>query len=246
MESAFASIRDTKFARREKITVREHVMLCAFIAAAHARTPAQRDHLGGEWAKVLELMERIKECAETASPEQLRAMGSVMPGSGPRIGYEDVKEVVEHPMQTMLVPEVQALTPLLAKLDMLVLNCSSEPGFITSDHPCVWFDSEAYKRPPLYRAPALAYESIEISLPISPCQMILLNRRGLSGYVDVAESRVDECNRRTRFGCSEYFVSSSNATKPIWFDPGVEPEDSWRKRNPERPPLRGPWDAPKT
>jgi len=51
---------------------------------------------------------------------------------------------------------------------------------------------------------------------------------------------VDEFNRRTRFQCSEYFVSNSNATKPIWFDPGVEPEDSWRKRNPERRPLTPP------
>jgi hypothetical protein len=33
--------------------------------------------------------------------------------------------------------------------------------------------------------------------------------------------------------CTEYFVSDSNATKPIWFDRGVElePEDWWEKRN---------------
>jgi hypothetical protein len=72
------------------------------------------------------------------------------------------------------------------------------------------------------------YDSIEITLPVSPRQMILLDRRGLSGHFDVRERHVDEFNRRTRFECAQYFVSFSNSTKPIWFDPGVEPDDTSR------------------
>jgi hypothetical protein len=233
LESEFAAVRDAKVAKREKITVREHVMLCAFIAAARARTPAQRDHLGGQWSKILERMERMKEWAKTATPQQMRAASSIASGSGPSLGYDDVKLLAEKPMQTMLPPMVGEATPLLARLDFLVL-VSAGAAFITSDHPCVWFDPEGYKRPPLYQAPALIYESIEITLPVSPRQLILLNRKGLWGYRDVSERVVDEYNRRTRFACTEHFVSDSNATKPIWFDPGVEPEDSWRKRNPDR------------
>jgi hypothetical protein len=44
---------------------------------------------------------------------------------------------------------------------------------------------------------------------------------------------VDELNRRTLAHCAEYFVTQTNATRPIWFDPGEEPEDSWRKQHPE-------------
>ncbi len=245
LESEFVAVRDAKLAQRKKITVREHAMLCAFIAAAQARTPTQRDHLGGQWAKLLEEMEHMREGARTATPEQKRAAGSIASGSGPSLGYEDVKRLAEKPMETMLVPLVQGGTPLLMRLDCLVLTTSAEPGFITSDYPCVWFDPEAYKRPPFYQAPALIYESIEISLPVSPHQLILLNRRGLSGYLDVPEPMIDEFNRRTRFHCSEYFVSSSNATKPIWFDQGVEPEDSWRKRHPEGRPLEPPPPIPR-
>lgn len=83
----------------------------------------------------------------------------------------------------------------------------------------------------MYQAPALIYPSIEITLPISPRQMILLNRRGLLGYFDAPEHMVDEYNRRTRFHCTKHFVSDSNPTKPIWFERGVEPEDSWHKQH---------------
>ncbi|SRR6266550_756359 len=244
LESEFVSIRDNKLYKREKLTAREHVMLCAFIAAAQARTPTQRDHNCGQWAEVLDMMERMMERAKTATPEQKRAVGSGARGAGPSLAYEDVKRLVEKPMETMLIPQIATATPLLAGLDVVVLNCETEPGFITSDNPCVWFDPEAYKRPPFYEAPGLIYESIEISLPVSPRQVIVLNRRGHSGHRDVPEWKVDAFNRRTRFQCAEYFVSSSNATKPIWFDPGVEPEDSWRKRNLERGPSRGPFDPP--
>lgn len=245
LESEFVAIRDTKLARRKKITHREHLMLCTFIAAAHDRTPARRDHFAGFWGEVLEMMERVEESASTATPEQRRAMTSLPRPSGPTLGYEDVRRIVERPMEKMLPPLIRSATPLLMGLDCLVVN-SPKPGFITSDHPCVWFDPEAYKRPPFYQQPAIMYPSIEITLPVSPRQMILLNRRGLSGYIDVHERHVDDFNRRTRFECSEYFVSFSNATKPTWFDPGVEPEDSWAKRNPTPPDPRGPWDPPVT
>lgn len=37
------------------------MMLCAFMAAAHARTPSQRDHLGDQWAKVLKKADLINQ-----------------------------------------------------------------------------------------------------------------------------------------------------------------------------------------
>lgn len=250
LESEFVAIRDSKLSRREQLTTGEHVLLCAFIAAAQARTPAHRDHQAAQWSKILERMDKMKEWAKTATPEQKRRASSFarVPdarGARPRLGYEDVKRLAEKPMQTMLAAQIRASTPLLARLDLLVLN-SAGPAFITSDYPCVWFDPEGHKRPPLFDGPALMYDSIKISLPVSPRQLIVLHRRGITGYIDVPENSVDRYNRRTRFECSEYFVTNSNATKPIWFDPGVEPEDSWRKRNPESGPLRGPFDPPPT
>jgi hypothetical protein len=103
-------------------------------------------------------------------------------------------------------------------------------SFITSDTRCVWFDPEWHTRPPFYQARALIYLSTEITLAVSPRQLIMLNRQGRSGYFVAGERGTEEFNRRTRFQCSEYFVVNTNAQNPIWFDVGVEPEDSWRKR----------------
>lgn len=83
LESEFVAIRDTKLSRRQELTARERLMICAFIAAAQARTPAQRDHLRGQWAKVLEKADRMREWAKTATPEQKkRAASSLGRGSG--------------------------------------------------------------------------------------------------------------------------------------------------------------------
>lgn len=232
LESAFVKIRDSTLAREREPTIEERVYLCAFLAAAHARTPIQRNHLGEQWGKVLEQMEHLKEWAETATPEQRRDASTLARGSGPSFDYEDVKRMAEKPMGTWLMPQIIGAVPLLVRLDFAVVECAPDRNFITSDNPCVWFDPQWHTRPPFYQAPGLMYESIEITLPVSPRQVILLNRQGREGYFAAGERATEEFNRRTRFQCSEYFVNNSNRTRPEWFDPRVEPEDSWRKRNP--------------
>lgn len=233
LESAFVGIRE-KLARHEPLTPEEHVRLCAFIAAQHVRIPAQRDHLAGQWGKVLEKMDHMREWAKTATPEQKLAAASIAPGGGPSLGYEDVKRMAEQPLQTMLAPQIKTQLPHLVRMDYVIMECSTMPGFITSDNPCVWWDPEAYKKPPLWRSSGLLTPTLEISMPLSPRQRIILNWKGVREYVTVPERIVDDANRLTRAACSEHFVSNSSATKPIWFDPGVEPDDSWEKLHPKR------------
>jgi Protein of unknown function (DUF4238) len=240
LESAFVGIRE-KLARHEKLTTEEQVKLCAFIAAQHVRTPAQRDHLAGQWGKVLEMMDHMREWAKTATPQQLRDAGSLAGGSGPSLGYEDVKGMAEKPLQTMLASQIETQLPFLVDMDYVIMECSTEPGFITSDNPCVWWDPEAYKRPPIYRQPGLLTKTLEISMPLSPRQRIILNWKGIHGYVPVPEQMVDNANRLATAACSQHFVSDSATAKPIWFDPGVEPKDSWEKLHAKSRPKE---DAP--
>jgi len=241
LESTFVGIRE-KLGRREELTPEDHVNLCAFVAAQHARTPVQRDHHAGQWGKVLAKLDRLRAWAETAAPEQKQVAASIFPGSGPVLNYDQVKRLAEKPMQTMLRPQIQGQVRILVDMDYLVAECdpgAGSSGFITSDNPCVWFDPEAYKRPPMYRAPGMTTPTIEISMPLSPLQRIIFNWQGVRGYIPVPERMVDDANRLTRAACTEHFVSNSSATKPIWFDPGVEPDDSWERLHPrshsERP-----------
>ena len=73
------------------------------------------------------------------------------------------------------------------------------------------------------------YKTIEITLPISPSQCIFLNRQGFSGYIEVNESVVKDLNRTNRFHASNYYIMNQNKVDEDWFNPGIEPEDSWEK-----------------
>lgn len=232
LESQFSLLRDKKLRRHFNITSEEHILLCAFIAALHARTKVALEHQQSQWQKVLDKMEKMRKWAETATSEQKELMaGPPRPKKQKRqsLSYEEVKKIAEDPVQHLLSPSITIETPLLCKLDLAMLDTDAQPGFITSDNPCVWSDPEAYKRPPFYRTPGLIYESIEITLPISPQQVILLNRKGFKGYNTVNENAVDTLNRITRFNTCEHFIVNRNCKKDIWFAPSKEPEDSWEK-----------------
>jgi hypothetical protein len=198
----------------------------------HSRTPARREHLREQWERPLQIMEKMNEWISKATPEELSlAMQPSLASedSNEHISYEQVKQIHENPIQTTMRVTIRTLTPLLAKLDMAILEAPEDNPFITSDHPCGWFDAAAYRRPPLFQSPALRYKTIEITLPVSPRQIIWLNRAGKIGYEKATARVVDELNRRTRFLAHEYFVGDRNETKPFWFDQGVEPDDSWGK-----------------
>jgi hypothetical protein len=241
LESRFSLIRDKKLKHRRKLEEEEHLILCAFVAAMDARTVARREHHAKEYGKIVELMDRMKEKSKTFTPEQREQarrraeFEASIRGDTPTYSEEEVRQTASQPLQHLLAPTVGALTPMLFAMEMVVVETDCSPGFISSDHPCVWFDPEAHKRPPAFQAPALMYPSTEISLPVSPNQMLIFKRefKSLHGYVKIKESVTDELNRRTRFQAHEFFIVNSNNKKDHWFDPGTEPEGSWNKLRPE-------------
>ncbi|NOR52473.1 MAG: DUF4238 domain-containing protein, partial [Candidatus Aminicenantes bacterium] len=194
LEDQFCALRDKKLRFRQNIGPEEHIILCAFIAATSQRTKIMQVHQQKQWQEALGMMDKMREWAKTATSEEKKAMAG-LPGSGEQkrqsLSYDEVKKLAEEPIQHMLLPSISIETPLLCKIDFAILETDTQPGFITSDNPCVWSDPEAYKRPPFYRGPGLIYESVEITLPISPQQAILLNRKGFNGYITVNENAVD-------------------------------------------------------
>ena len=49
--------------------------------------------------------------------------------------------------------------------------------------PCVTFDPEAYKRSPMLGSPVLEFASTEVTLPLSPHQLLILSLVGHRGSV---------------------------------------------------------------
>ena len=236
LEGQFVRIRKRKLDRQEILDESDHFLLCAFIAAMHSRTPARREFIKEQWEGPLHLMGEMAERLEKATPEERARMVSAhsvdSSSSDDTITFDQVRQICANPLQETLRAHIQMLTPLLKKLDIAAFKAPTSSMFITSDHPCVWVDPAAHKRPPLYRSPALAYPTIEITLPISPTQIIWLNRAGISGYLPANSAIVNEFNRRTRFSADKYFVVNRNEIKREWFDPGVKPDDSWDKTHP--------------
>ena len=131
-------------------------------------------------------------------------------------------------MQETLPAIVIELTPLLFKMDSIIIETTDSVGFITSDNPCVWIDPEAYKRPPAFQNPALMYESTEIRFPISPRQMIVFTRniKYERSYSVIGNSFLDDANRVTRFQSHEFFIVNSNTKKDYWFIRKTNPANS--------------------
>lgn len=192
---------------------------------------------------MLQKMDRLQEDIDRATPKQLERMIAAAPPASDnkdsKISHEAVKAMAETPLQIALPGMISSQLRIFLRMKLGILFHDFKPGFITSDTPCVWFDPEAYKYPVLLRSPGLAMASIEVTLPISPWQMVIISHQdNLEGYIPLYRSSVvDEINRRTRFQCDEYFVVSNNETCPVWFEEREPPEPQHSDGNPFRPPF---------
>jgi hypothetical protein len=218
-------LRRDKLDKRLPLTSEERLYLCMFAAAMYGRTKAFAAHTSKQWGKALEIGEKLERAWETASEKQRAQMvtaSRTSPGDEERgsLTMEEVRELVEQPVQSMLTEVVMAQAPLLFETPFTVLETSAAPGFITSDAPCVWFDPASYTLPPGSGAGGLVSPTIEITLPLSPKQMLMFaNRSWMQGqYLPVpGEDLVNRLNRRTRLRAHEHFVSSREKIRAAWF-----------------------------
>lgn len=226
LEDAFVSIRNNRLAKLATPSAEEHSLLRGMIAAMRSRTRAHLLHMQRQWRSVLDRCDTMNEEMLAKSPEERMSFAtSVGPvESDSSLTLDQVRELAEGPIGPMVAAEVQTQLPILAQMHMAVL-CTDDPlGFITSDMPCVWVDPEAHKRPFPLNATGLGWKTIEVSLPVSPRQLMLLSWQPLEGYIDVPSEQVDEFNRRARFTCDEQFIVCRNEQRDVWFDSGMPPE----------------------
>jgi Protein of unknown function (DUF4238) len=233
LEASFSETRRDYLARRRHVPLPRYIKLLAFVAAMHSRTPSRRDHFMGFWNEVLEMGEQIERQMKVATPEELRRVASSVATGAERhtMSLDDIRKFTASPMQHTLGPHMAAEFPLLMRLKCFVLCTTSEIGFITSDAPVVWFDPEWHKKPPLYRSASFSDPRLEITLPISPTQMLILMHGEVNiptlEYLDIPDKAVAELNRRTRFRCDKEFIVRIHRTDLRWFEQDAMPADAW-------------------
>jgi hypothetical protein len=211
LESDFTQVL-TRIRRRENLTVLDRARLCFFTAAMHTRTVAMGEH----WK-------------QQQQEHHDKVVALEKEHNAPPVTSLETANMVKYAHQQLIAVGVPVLAPMLFRMRLSILVTNDDVGFITSDTPCVWFNPNWYKMPPLYRSPGLAQSDIEITLPLTPQHVLLISHVPNSLYSDVKQIKVDECNRRTRFHCEKEFVSWKGETRAYLFDLGEQPEDAWEK-----------------
>ena len=229
LESRFVRIRQ-QLEERRRLNRADYVALVAFVAAMSSRTKAQREHQRAQWSKVRELMDLTMACWRKSTPEQRASLSRMthLRGSShvAKLSYDNVRSVADNPLEHLLRVQIRTMLPILLRMPAAVLETTDSLGFITSDNPVVIYDPESYKMPPIFRSPGLLSSTVEVTMPLSPRQLLAFAWQPISGFLPIPVRLVDGFNRRARFYTHEQFISNRNATRAIWFDPGEEPEDS--------------------
>ena len=164
---------------------------------------------------LIEMYNKIIETELTQlTPEQLqqyRPPESLGETRGPSLTVNDMKKLADEPIQSMLPMIMEEDLPVLARMNLVIFTTEDDIGFVTSDHPCVWFDPGG-RRPPMLQS-----RTIEVSMPLSPNSLALLCWEDFPNYKNMSLLEVDNSNRFQQMACDEYFVVRRNATKPVWF-----------------------------
>jgi hypothetical protein len=216
LEDKFCQIRSARIANRQVFSTEDKVWFCAFVAAMHFRTRAQRSALQRQWGHALRIAEDVQQSLDKMTPEQLRQyrppsyLGQT---SGSSLTISDVKKLADHPIQHMLLPTIERDLPVLAKMNLVIFTVEDDIGFVTSDHPCVWFNPAVAGR----SRPMLQSRTIEVTMPISPDCLALLCWENVPHYKKMTVSDADEANRFQQIACEEHFIVRRNATRPVWF-----------------------------
>ena len=232
LEGKFAAVRNEKLSKQLPLTQEEHLYLAMFVAAAQFRTQSSRDHHASQWQYMLDLMDHTAEKMASASTEQKRSMPriSTLGESKNSLSHDQVRRVAKNPLQSMMSGILDAVTPVLMRMNMLILSTDDPLGFITSDRPVAWFDPEVYKLPPLHRAPALGSPTIEVTMPLSPSQCLMFAWQCPEGYVEAPQIALDELNRKHRALSDQHIVVKSKNINPYWFENPDLPDDAWENQ----------------
>jgi hypothetical protein len=224
LEDKFSRIRKHALNQRKPITPEEHLYLCLFTAAMFSRTKAFGEYNSGQWKRVLDMAEKVKTSVENASSEQRKRMitslSSPITNNQSRVTIEEVREIVDNPIQSLLPEYVEILGPEFLEMPFIIFHTENETGFITSDNPCVWYDPASLLIPPPLGAGGLVSPTLEITFPLSPSQLLVIaSSLPTSGiYIDMNNiEHLNEINHRTRFFAKEYFVSNNPKIESIWF-----------------------------
>lgn len=219
VESKFSQVRK-KIENKSTITSEDRLMLSLFAMTMFSRTPSKGDQIRDQWGKALNMGLEMEKAMKSMAPEDRAKLASI-PSSPHSESFtmEEVEDIIRNPFKSTLNSGIIELTQMLNEIPFLILETNDPIGFITSDNPCVWFDPGSFTVPRTLGSGGLISPELEITLPISPRQMIFYGRKLQSDkvFLPIDNDYLDQLNERTRMFAKETIVINKNVLKANWF-----------------------------
>lgn len=208
IESDFMSMRRNKLERQEPLTPNDRQIIALFVSTMFARTNFQKQDQKEMWQSLLDKIETWP--AEIS--EQIKQTSN----------YEVVRQLHIQPMPFHMFHFVNLVAPYLISMNCAIFETDTTPGFITSDHPCVWFDPAVYDPEAPVSFFGVGSPTLDIILPVSPSQLISLKPNGPDGYFSFEDNvqAVDQLNRLIVMNSDEFIVLNRESPRPYWFEEG--------------------------
>lgn len=211
IEDKFIQLRDNILQKHQTLRPEDKKTIALFAATMYARTKRQKREEKLLWQDYISFINSL--------PSEISLLIKQMPE------YKQVVEVnIEQPMPYHLFHFVNITSQYLYQMNCAIYETSIRPGLITCDNPCLWID-------PTILDPAIpktffgvGSPNLNILMPISPKQYIILERNGHDGYVyldatpEIEENVIDPLNSIIAANCDEYIVVSQEILKECWFD----------------------------
>lgn len=214
LDGQFVKIRREKLDRHETLTDDEHLFLFAFVAAMQVRAAEQLRHWQRQWKDIVSMGEQAEEAflAGDALPDV-----KVDLDQSRSFSLDDARRIAAAPLGASVLPMIGQQLRILMLMSPTILETTDDLGFITSDRPCAWW--APVEGSAGVRGVGLGNPNIEITMPLSPRQMLLLTWSQEAPQLAPASSAiVAEFNRRTVQHADEYIVVRRNRTLPEWFE----------------------------
>ncbi len=211
VEDKFIKLRDQKLQKHQSLTQGDRHSIALFISTMFARTKRQKEDNKEIWREYLDYIDSL--------PSELKEFIKQS---------EEFKQVefmhLEQPMPFNMFHLVNMFVPFIFRMNCKILETKTNPGFITSDNPCILFDPKIYSStPPTIWHKLLSSPSVEVIMPVSPKLAISLEWNGFDGYIDLHRKpdieieAVDSVNNLSTLNAEEFIVINQNSYKQEWF-----------------------------
>jgi hypothetical protein len=221
LESLYKKVYNEVLSLNRKIKEEDKLILCAFVAAMNCRTWAHKKFVGDQFKKVLEISKQAEKHLSNKRRNPKRyAITLPSAKNSNKLSFDDINELAERPLQSLMFPKIATDINYLFTMNIAILFNDAEDCFCSSDDPCTLFDSTKHEHYYFLGSPPLARNTIEVTLPISPRQVIYMTRSKLKGYVKADKKVVSMMNRRTISTADKFIIYNSDNINKEWFQTG--------------------------